>query len=306
MRKIIIITMMLIFTQCKYTGGYDIVKGSEAMSQIKKKILSYSSVGTLFSANASFTCPSTSNATTVTDTESNDTFSQAQKFDFLSSTQSTIVQGTITTGDSDYDVFYTIVPSDSTYTTLYYKAQKGGNAGCDVYVSTDGATELSNNSLYSKSSGTKYISTTSSDTTQSTSIASGNYIFLLCLSSDNNASYHIELSLTSIGSTSSTTSSSSLSSIFSSPGYLLSYVPSVFDVSSGIDKNKYYTQASVDDCLKKLQVTVPAAQLLDRYNLNLYISCGAATYQNVNPYFVAGWQCNLQEAGWIQIGDLGL
>ncbi|MCP5493581.1 MAG: hypothetical protein H7A23_03430 [Leptospiraceae bacterium] len=296
-----------LFAQCKYTGGYDIVKGSKALNEIKKKMLSYSSVGTavLFSTpSSSYTCPSTTSATVVTDTEPNDTYKYAQKFDFPSDSKSTRIQGTISKKDSDYDIFYMVVPSNTTYTKFYFKGISG-NAACWVLNNSDGS-ELNNDTQTANFDVTTYIDKVYSSVSSS-GINHSDYIFFYCFSSTTDgATYDIELSLTEIGSSSSTNTSSLLNS-FSSLDSLLSnqFGPQVLQMSAGIKKDKYYTKSSLDECLKELKTTIPVESLINTYNLLNYLNCGIA-YKPMNPYFVAGWKCNLQEAGWIQIGDLGL
>ncbi|MCB1191896.1 MAG: hypothetical protein H7A23_04820 [Leptospiraceae bacterium] len=298
-----------LLAHCKYTGGYDIVKGSKAIDKIKKEIWSYSSVGTavLFSTpSSSYTCPSTSSttsATVVTETEPNDTYKYAQKFDFLSDSKSTRIQGTIQgkTDDADIDFYYMVVPSDTTYTKIYYKAIKGDDA-CSIEVHTDGS-ELNNDSHNTTTDA--YIRGDNIDTASDINISPSNYVFIFCIGFSSQAEYEVELSLTDLGS--SSTNTSSLLNSFSSLDSLLSnqFGPQVLQMSAGIKKDKYYTKSSLDECLKELKTTIPVESLINTYNLLNYLNCGIA-YKPMNPYFVAGWRCNLQEAGWIQIGDLGL
>ena len=296
----------ILITQCKYTGGYDIVKGSKAIDKIKKEIWSYSSVGTavLFSTpSSSYTCPSTTSATVVTDTEPNDTYKYAQKFDFPSDSKSTRIQGTGDSSDDNvvFDFYYTVVPSDTTYTKIYFKDIKGDSA-CSTVIESDGS-DLNNDS-YNSNSETVYGGGTISSYMSSLTIKPSSYLFIYCTGSTR-YKYEVELSLTDLGS--SSTNTFSLLNAYSSLDSLLSnqFGPQVLQISAGIKKDKYYTKSSLDECLKDLKTTIPVASLMNTYNLLNYLNCGMA-YKPMNPYFIAGWKCNLQEAGWIQIGDLGL
>ncbi|MCB1192270.1 MAG: hypothetical protein KDK90_17615 [Leptospiraceae bacterium] len=300
--KILTTLLLILLVQCKYTGGYDIVKGSKAIKEIKEKILSYSSIGTLYTvvSASNFTCPSSSTAKIITETEPNNTFKYANQIDFPTEEQSVRFQGTVTVGNSDYDIFYMIVPSDTTYSKLYHK----GDAPCSILIYSDGS-ELNNDSSNPVSDNTRYVGDISKYG-DSQDIQPSEYIFFFCNTVKDNRSYDAEISLTSLGSSSSSTN---ISSSFSSTESLLSSStlgPTVFEISSGIGKSKYYTQSSLDKCLKRLKKKVPAASLLDSYNYLLYLNCGASSYTPINPYFVAGYECELQEADWIQIGDLGI
>ena len=178
---IIIEILSTLFPKCKYIGGYDgydIVKGSKAIKEIKEKITSYSLIGTLYTLSAattSSTCPSSSSATIVKEAEPNNTYKYANKFDFLSPTQSTRLQGTITTGNSDYDIFYMAVPSDTTYTKFYYKGVKSSGA-CGININSDGS-ELSNDTTTYNNKVTRYIGDVRTDKVFRQEIKSSEYIF---------------------------------------------------------------------------------------------------------------------------------
>ncbi|MCB1194138.1 MAG: hypothetical protein H7A23_11130 [Leptospiraceae bacterium] len=300
MKQIFFIVILNIFIQCKYTGGLKIVKGNEAIKKIQEKIQLYSYVGMVLEINGSFTCPSTSDAKFVTDFEPNDSYSQAQKFDFLSPTQDTRVQGVISIGNYDYDIFYTIVPNDTTYTKLYYRSIVKTGGECSIKISKNGESELSNTTTNYNNEVTTDVGSASGDETKSTDIEPGDYIFILCLWPGDKARYDLKLSLTDFEDS----PSPSISNVFYSN--LLLNSPNTFQISAGINKNKYYTRTSLKDCLSKLKTVVPLASIIDRYNFYLYNACEAENYTPVNPYFLSGWKCKLQEVDWIQVGDVGL
>ncbi|MCB1189489.1 MAG: hypothetical protein H7A23_21155 [Leptospiraceae bacterium] len=298
----VLILLVVLLAQCKYTGGYDIVKGSKAISEIKEKVTRHATLGTLYTlaSISNFTCPSSASANVFTEVEPNNTYKYATKFDFPTEEQSVRFQGTVTTGNSDYDIFYMVVPSDTTHTLFYHK----GTGGCSVEINSDGS-ELNNDTSYYNPDVTYSAGSVYSEEVNSDSIQPSDYVFFFCNTYADNVTIDVEVSLTKIGSSSSSVNTEFLSS----PEFRLSsatFGPTVFEISSGIDKNKYYTRSSVDECKKRLSVTVPVASLLDGYNFLLYNNCGAAGYDVVNPYFVAGHECKLQEADWIQIGDLGI
>lgn len=298
----ILISIYQIF-QCKYTGGYNIVKGSKAIKEIKEKITSYSSIGSLYllTSFSSFTCPSSASASVVTETEPNNTYKNANKLEFPTEAKTTKFKGTIETASEDYDIFYMAVPSDTTYTKIYHKANK---SLCSILLSSDDS-ELSNDSANSNESVTTYIEDIEINA-GSTNIQPSQYIFFFCLTFFDNYSYEVEISVTDLESTS--TSFFSADTFTDTESTLSSVVfgPTVFEISAGIEKNKYYTQTSLDECLKRLKKTIPAASMLDAYNLLLYTNCGASSYTKINPYFIAGYECDLEEVDWIQIDDLGI
>ena len=294
-----------LLSNCMYTGGYDIVSGTKAREEITSKVSTLSAVGTATIFSGSVSCPSGSSSTTTgtvtEETESNDTFKNANQYTFPPTDGTQVrVKGTVSSF-SDYDIFYAIPPSTLTTPAKIYYRMSSGTATCFIFTSD--VNDLSNDTNISVNVDSSYgfhddvdYTSTSSNYVYSTS----DYIFIKCQTQSQNKSYSydIVLSMSDITTTSSA-SSSTISSWTSS--YLLGQV----FMYSKIDTGKKYTKTSLDNCLNKLQTTIPVVSYVHAYSLLSSQYCGT-TYIPFTEYMAAGLTCNLEEASFIQLGNLGV